>query len=721
MASVRDRVRSAKRDIMLAAFERWVGHWPQREEKQRLIAHAGPGSADAPRRSRAFQARESVRARLALERMIGDSWDATIYAPSEDARRVARPVARIVEWGGDGFQPVGIATGFMVSPTLLLTNWHVIPRDIYAKRLYANFGFETTDRGTTAGSLFALDSETFFLAYEYLDYALVAVQPQGNNGTTLNDMGTVRLIDADGKIRTGDPVNIIQHPEGGPRQWATTNNRLTDILEAEGFLHYEADTLRGSSGSPVYNDHWELVGLHHCGVPAMRGSDILKTDGTAWDPENDDEKDVEWVANEGARVSFILADLKARHLPNASHQALLDQLLSQSADPLSTAAAERGFTSMPGAGTVAIPAIEGAMPHNIFNITGGTNTIHAEAPPPPAAAPVAPVERPRVSAPPVAPEKAQNFDPDYSARPGYDASFLGVVVPIPEPDATIREELYSAGDYRAYAERKRNVPELDVGDLADDDPLLIAYHNYSLVTSKRFRMPLFTASNVDYSEEARRDPRNRQDFGGESWRQDPRVPREFQLIGSDIYDPAKNFDRGHIVRREDNAWGPPGIATEFANADTYHWTNCTPQHELFNQENPKGPEYSGRKGIWGRFEGALQQEIVAGGGQAVIFAGPVLYSDTRTRDFGNGDVTYPLKFWKVIVVPRSPAQRPDLLVYGFVFDQSRAIDEFGVGLTLEEALRLEPFSRQARSLAKISELTGLTFADALHAADQHAE
>ena len=46
------------------------------------------------------------------------------------------------------------------------------------------------------------------------------------------------------------------------------------------FLYYRTDTEPGSSGSPCFNDPWELVALHHSGVPDLdREGHILRTDG----------------------------------------------------------------------------------------------------------------------------------------------------------------------------------------------------------------------------------------------------------------------------------------------------------------------------------------------------------------------------------------------------------------------------------------------------------
>lgn len=318
-------------------------------------------------------------------------------------------------------------------------------------------------------------------------------------------------------------------------------------------------------------------------------------------------------------------------------------------------------------------------------------------------------------------EKSQNFDPNYAQRTGYDSMFLGVEIPAPQVDSSRHQELYSVRDYKGYFARKRSVPQIPELEERDGPaPLEIPYHHYSLVLNKEFRMVMWSASNVDYRSVQRQDRRPRKAFGDETWRADPRVPVEYQLVNEDIYGPATNLDRGHIVRREDNCWGAPGLETEYNNSDTYHWTNCTPQHELFNQETPKGAEYRGRKGAWGFFEDKLADQIEKGGGQATLFAGPVLDGTCREWDFGAGKVKYPVKFWKVVIIPEDDVRNPKLLAYGFVFDQSKALDEFGVGF--KEAIDLEKdFAREARSLKAISRLTGVKFAQLLHDADQHSD
>jgi V8-like Glu-specific endopeptidase len=66
-----------------------------------------------------------------------------------------------------------------------------------------------------------------------------------------------------------DRVYIIQHPEGQPKKIAFQHN-LIRAVEPE-LLQYWTDTEVGSSGSPVFDDSWNLVGLHHFAVPAPQG------------------------------------------------------------------------------------------------------------------------------------------------------------------------------------------------------------------------------------------------------------------------------------------------------------------------------------------------------------------------------------------------------------------------------------------------------------------
>ena len=122
----------------------------------------------------------------------------------------------------------------------------------------------------------------------------------------------------------GEYMNIVQHPNGLPKQLAFRDNQVTDLLDD--FVHYRADTEPGSSGSPVFNDQWEMVGLHHSGVPKRNSQNQILRDATVWTPEHGDFA-IDWVANEGARAGRLLALLRNASLA-PGHARLRDGLLS---------------------------------------------------------------------------------------------------------------------------------------------------------------------------------------------------------------------------------------------------------------------------------------------------------------------------------------------------------------------------------------------------------
>jgi endonuclease G len=61
-------------------------------------------------------------------------------------------------------------------------------------------------------------------------------------------------------LNLGDVIHIIQHPSGGEKHMSM--QRVVAVSDSE--LHYLADTLPGSSGSPVFKN-WKLVALHSQG------------------------------------------------------------------------------------------------------------------------------------------------------------------------------------------------------------------------------------------------------------------------------------------------------------------------------------------------------------------------------------------------------------------------------------------------------------------------
>ena len=67
--------------------------------------------------------------------------------------------------------------------------------------------------------IFDLEPETFFLTDGHLDYSLVAVSDNAHDGGILQ-FGWNRLIEEQGKAIVGEYVNVVQHPNGEPKQFA---------------------------------------------------------------------------------------------------------------------------------------------------------------------------------------------------------------------------------------------------------------------------------------------------------------------------------------------------------------------------------------------------------------------------------------------------------------------------------------------------------------------
>jgi hypothetical protein len=70
---------------------------------------------------------------------------------------------------------------------------------------------------------------------------------------------------------------VIGHPNGRDLQISTKNSQIIDVDYLPRLFHYRTATEPGSSGSPVFNDEWEVIGIHHAGhdiAPKLDGSGV---------------------------------------------------------------------------------------------------------------------------------------------------------------------------------------------------------------------------------------------------------------------------------------------------------------------------------------------------------------------------------------------------------------------------------------------------------------
>lgn len=244
-------------------------------------------------------------ARTLIERVLTASGNLLDVNYLQKAMRACRPVARVhAELRGQAADLY--STGFLISPRLLLTNFHVFANPADADRGIVEFNYQLGAEDETLRSFrFHLDPESFFLNDENLDYCLVAVRDFSGCGVPLRSFGWEKLTISEEVVILGEFLNIVEHLDGLPKQFALRENQVIDVLPD--FLHYRTELVPVCSGAPVFNDQWELVGLHHSGVPRRDEYDhILTPERKQW-TEQMGERMVDWIVGEAVRIDRIVA------------------------------------------------------------------------------------------------------------------------------------------------------------------------------------------------------------------------------------------------------------------------------------------------------------------------------------------------------------------------------------------------------------------------------
>ncbi len=224
--------------------------------------------------------------------------------------RCADAVGRIC-WRDEPAQSRAEGTGFLVANSALLTNHHVIDSSETAAEFVVEFGYEYDIKGgERRPQLYNLDPGRLLLTDETLDFALVAVAPARNGAEAGSKRGFLPLISQVGKVRNGESLNLIHHPSGDRKKVTIRESRLLAIEETQ--LQYTGDTLGGSSGSPVLNDQWEVVGLHFGGKPKRDAQGRkLTLSGEPWQPGMAEHLKA-YEFNVASRTSRILMNLEKR-------------------------------------------------------------------------------------------------------------------------------------------------------------------------------------------------------------------------------------------------------------------------------------------------------------------------------------------------------------------------------------------------------------------------
>jgi endonuclease G, mitochondrial len=650
----------------------------------------------------------------------------------ERGMHAAKSVARVVTRDGQD-----IGTGFMISPRVFLTNNHVIPSETAARGLVVEFNYERDVAGVMkTATRFALAPSTLFVTNheDDLDYTAVALGTREGIGQPL-DFGYLPISGSRDKHQLSDHVNIIQHPDGRPKEAVLRENQL--VARAKTALHYVADTEPGSSGSPVFNVLWQVVALHHWGGPHR-------------DLVDDAGRPLAKTVNEGIRISAIVGDLNTRKNNLAAEKRdLVNEVLTIGLEPEAarpTATAEQHVPTFAEGASVML-AQDGTatwtLPLRVSVQLGGPAVVPRPAVPF-VPATQAPLNAPRPAAladERRAAEATLQLDANYANRSGYDPAFL-------EGDPIALPALTTEAMRADASINNEPVPGRDHTELP--------YEHFSVVMNGRRRLAFFTATNIDgataknYDRRTGEitDPHDEDDDGAEAserWFSERRIPENeqtppkfyegqtaFDANGRPIEDRRtaehrdRIFQQGHLTRRQDPLWGDEDELIYRANADTFHVTNRAPQVGYFNMGTRKRNAESGHPGgqlHWRAIEDFVLNNAVADKQRVTVFTGPV-FDDKHDIPWDRGapgmkGFKAPREYWKLILRREHGVLRATALIA----DQTPLIDYVPERILTDAEIKTVSFSAVKAYHCSVQELeqrTGLDFGGPVRDADTHA-
>jgi len=589
-------------------------------------------------------------AQLEFRDAESEIWKQRLVDARDHLTRAIKAVGRIEVANHPRFEWLG--TGWLISEDVVVTNRHVANE--FGRRNGSGFVFRQGPIGRPMRA--SIDFLEEFNRLESLEFRLKRIlHIEGDSGP---DIALLQVEPAKGRnlaapialaSRTAQQeqqVAVIGYPAKDSR--IPDQQLMQDIFgnvfdkkrlapgqitrsQSTGLLH-DCSTLGGNSGSVVLDlASGEALGLHFAGrfleanfaVPAALVADRLRGIGRTGGPT---------VAPKAANV---------RETPRT------DPVMLQS----------------PSGGTVASSASSTTVSYTIpIRVTVDIGVPVADGQP---AVQPQPPKAPRPSPLVVDDEEDELFlttearAEDYADRTGYDPAFLGegLEVPLPEVGPELEESILTF-------------------DLDGETERELRYQHFSVVMNSPRRMCFFSAVNLD-GKQSRRSRRV-------SWRLDPRIPEEAQILRGECYGNAPKFSRGHMTRREDPVWGPEDEAN-LGNADSMHATNVVPQLQVFNA------------GIWLGLEDYALDHSREDEMKISVFTGPFLREDDPVR-FG---VQVPRSFWKIIA---------------FIHDETGELTATGYTMSQDAFLREEEFvfgqhETTQVPISSIEQQAGLSFGD----------
>jgi hypothetical protein len=223
------------------------------------------------------------------DRFVSLDWYRRGLTRCAGVARIGREATRGV---GTGFLLMGVA----LHPTLgeelyLLTNSHVVSPSPQLPDTVRPVDAIVTFEGLTGaeGKSWTVKKLIFNSPIGELDATLLQLD-RSVPGVEPYPIAP-ELPDRNGSQR----LYVVGHPLGGGLSFSLQDNLLLDWDQR--LVHYRTPTEPGSSGSPVFDDQWRLVALHHAGKSDMRKLN---------------DKPGTYEANEGINILAIVEEIRRR-------------------------------------------------------------------------------------------------------------------------------------------------------------------------------------------------------------------------------------------------------------------------------------------------------------------------------------------------------------------------------------------------------------------------
>lgn len=225
------------------------------------------------------------------ERVYG--WDR--YHPLawlRQALQICQSVARIEDFWGNGSGTGFVLDGTKIKPEfpalVLLTNAHVVPGSLSPEDAYITFRGLADSGPAAQARVQPVDGDILWISpVRELDACFLALPDDlADVVTPLATRRSFPLLDTQARPR----AYVIGHPLGSPDIQLSLHDTLL-LAAGDTFAHYRSPTEPGSSGSPVFDDKWQVIALHHGATDNVPGTT---------DP-----------ANEGIRMDRLLAAVRA--------------------------------------------------------------------------------------------------------------------------------------------------------------------------------------------------------------------------------------------------------------------------------------------------------------------------------------------------------------------------------------------------------------------------